>query len=92
MPFFQSISQSVRVGDVSLYEGELPKEIAEMVNARGSLGPTDSVNFSEYGKTESGVAQLIGRIKSHPDVGKRHYPARYREIFGDAEPAIGVYG
>ncbi|KAG8960707.1 hypothetical protein FRC03_006251 [Tulasnella sp. 419] len=91
IPFFQNISPTARVSEIKLYEDGIPGELEEMVKARGDVGPTDSVNYAEYGREQSGLAQLIARIKSHPDVGKRHYPTRYRDIFGDKEPGVGAF-
>jgi hypothetical protein len=39
------------------------------------------VNFSEFDQEPSGKVNLIGRIKSHPDVAERHYPQLFKQFF-----------
>ncbi|EJU02034.1 Clavaminate synthase-like protein [Dacryopinax primogenitus] len=86
VPFFQSIALSARVGGAKI---QIPKEILDLKRARGDEVVTDSVNFSEYEREVSGHVQLIGRIKSHPDVGQKWYPHMYAEIFPHGAPAFG---
>ncbi|KAF8757018.1 Clavaminate synthase [Rhizoctonia solani] len=79
IPFFQSISQDVRVSENQL---DFPQETLDLLKNRKGDGATESVNFSEYARGQpSGHVQLIGRIKSHPDVGERHYPELFKELF-----------
>ena len=40
-----------------------------------------AVNYTEYDKAPAGLAELIGRIKSHPDVAQRHYPGLFSQFF-----------
>ncbi|KAJ1304741.1 hypothetical protein OPQ81_005879 [Rhizoctonia solani] len=83
IPFFQSISQDIRVSENQL---DFPQEILDILSNR-KAGSTESVNFSEYERGQpSGHVQLIGRIKSHPDVGERHYPELFKEIFPSGVP------
>jgi len=86
VPFFQMIGQEVRLGESVL---KMPAKIMELKNARGQGGLTESVNFSEYGSEQAGHVQLIGRIKSHPDVGERHYPKLTKQIFPHGIPGKG---
>ncbi|KIJ50441.1 hypothetical protein M422DRAFT_245712 [Sphaerobolus stellatus SS14] len=85
VPIFQNISQTVRVCDNIV---DLPAEIVELVKARGHAA-TDSVNFSEYNSLPSGLVNLIGRVKSHPDVAARHYPELFKKYFPNGLPAQG---
>ncbi|KAB5595117.1 hypothetical protein CTheo_1405 [Ceratobasidium theobromae] len=85
VPFFQSISQDIRVSENIL---DIPQETIDSVKNRISDGTTESVNFSEYVRGEpSGLVQLIGRIKSHPDVGQRHYPELFNQLFPQGIPS-----
>lgn len=45
-----------------------------------------AVNFLEYDYAPSGQAQLVGRIKSHPDVAERHYPDLFKQYFPQGLP------
>ncbi|KAG9122013.1 hypothetical protein FRC07_001771 [Ceratobasidium sp. 392] len=79
IPFFQSISQDVRVSENLL---DFPQDILDLLKDRDINVASESVNFSEYARGQpSGYVQLIGRIKSHPDVGERHYPEEFKKIF-----------
>ncbi|KAJ3768205.1 iron/ascorbate oxidoreductase [Lentinula raphanica] len=88
VPFFHNIALDVRVRDPK-YEIEFPPEILELRDERGSLSQTDSVNYSEFETQPSGMVQLMGRVKSHPDVAQRHYPALFQRFFPDGLPAAG---
>ncbi|QRV94251.1 2OG-Fe(II) oxygenase family protein [Ceratobasidium sp. AG-Ba] len=84
IPFFQSISQDVRVSENLL---DFPSDVLELLKDR-EVVTSESVNFSEYERGQpSGYVQLIGRIKSHPDVAERHYPQMFKEIFPNGVPA-----
>ncbi|EDR00363.1 uncharacterized protein LACBIDRAFT_314347 [Laccaria bicolor S238N-H82] len=78
VPFFQSIGLGVQLANEVL---DFPPEILKLRDQRGKVAATDSVNFSEFDKEPSGKVSLIGRIKSHPDVGERHYPELFKQIF-----------
>ncbi|KAF8149369.1 hypothetical protein B0H34DRAFT_667626 [Crassisporium funariophilum] len=78
VPFFQNIGLDVRLTNQVL---TFPPEIQKLRDERGAVGATDSVNFSEFDKEPSGKVNLIGRVKSHPDVGQRHYPKLFKQIF-----------
>ncbi|KAG8721945.1 hypothetical protein FRC08_008641 [Ceratobasidium sp. 394] len=85
IPFFQSISQDVRVAENVL---DFPQDVLDLLKDRDGNITSESVNFSEYDRGQpSGYAQLVGRIKSHPDVGERHYPEIFKEIFPSGVPA-----
>ncbi|KAF8576533.1 Clavaminate synthase-like protein [Ramaria rubella] len=85
LPLFQNISQHVRVSEELL---DLSEDIKALVRARGpGNAATDSVNFSEYNREQSGLVNLIGRVKSHPDVGERHYPELFKKYFPNGVPA-----
>lgn len=86
IPFFQNISPSIRVGDNLL---DFSTEILKLKNERGEPAATDSVNYAEYGQLPSGFANLIGRVKSHPDVAQQHYPRMFKQFFPDGLPAQG---
>ncbi|KIO27277.1 hypothetical protein M407DRAFT_192791 [Tulasnella calospora MUT 4182] len=83
IPYFQKISQSIYLNKMVVFEEgvPLPADIEELVRSR-SLTDLDAVNYSEYSYEISGIVQLIGRIKSHRNVGERHYPELTAEIFG----------
>ncbi|TFK65259.1 Clavaminate synthase-like protein [Pluteus cervinus] len=78
VPFFQNIGLGKRLTDVDL---QFPPEILKLRDARGDVAPTDSVNFSEFDREPSGRVNLIGRVKSHPDVAERHYPELFKQYF-----------
>ncbi|KZS92275.1 Clavaminate synthase-like protein [Sistotremastrum niveocremeum HHB9708] len=82
IPFFQAISQHVRLSD---YHLDFPPDVIELRDARGDTH-VDSVNFSEFKTDYSGLVNLIGRIKSHPDVAERHYPELFAKYFPDGMP------
>ncbi|KAJ7457815.1 hypothetical protein FB451DRAFT_1341880 [Mycena latifolia] len=84
VPFFQNIGLNVKVAEHVL---DLPAEILALRDARGALPATDSVNFSEFDREPSGRVNLIGRVKSHPDVAERHYPTLFKQVFPHGRPA-----
>ncbi|KAF7310500.1 hypothetical protein HMN09_00592500 [Mycena chlorophos] len=84
VPFFQNIGLDVRLTEHVL---NFPPEILQLRDARGELNATDSVNFTEFDREPSGRVNLIGRVKSHPDVAERHYPELFRQIFPNGAPA-----
>ncbi|KAJ7232661.1 hypothetical protein B0H12DRAFT_1192298 [Mycena haematopus] len=84
VPFFQNIGLDVKLTDHVL---EFPPEILALRDARGKVGATDSVNFTEFDREPSGRVNLIGRVKSHPDVAARHYPALFKDVFPNGVPA-----
>ncbi|KAF9455290.1 hypothetical protein BDZ94DRAFT_1278465, partial [Collybia nuda] len=86
VPFFQNISLDVKLADMVL---EFPPEILKLRDGRGRVGATDSVNFTEFDREPSGKVNLIGRVKSHPDVAERHYPDLFKQFFPDGLPALG---
>ncbi|KAJ7232660.1 hypothetical protein B0H12DRAFT_1261375 [Mycena haematopus] len=94
VPFFQNIGLDVKLTDtflslfnVLLSSNIVPPEILALRDARGNVGATDSVNFTEFDREPSGRVNLIGRVKSHPDVAARHYPALFKEVFPNGVPA-----
>ncbi|KAI5118876.1 hypothetical protein M0805_003551 [Coniferiporia weirii] len=86
VPFFQRIGQGVHLTE---RVPTFPTEILKLRDERGQIGPTDSINYAEYSREPSGQVELIGRIKSHPDVAERHYPALFKQYFPDGLPAHG---
>ncbi|KAJ7648521.1 hypothetical protein B0H17DRAFT_1103006 [Mycena rosella] len=84
VPFFQNIGLDVRLTEHVL---EFPPEILKLRDARGALNATDSVNFTEFDREPSGRVNLIGRVKSHPDVAERHYPELFKQVFPNGAPA-----
>ncbi|TDL24289.1 Clavaminate synthase-like protein [Rickenella mellea] len=86
IPFFQNIGQRVRLNEHVL---QFPPGILKLKEERGTTGTTDSVNFSEYDRELSGLVQLIGRVKSHPEVAERHYPDLFKQFFPNGLPAHG---
>ncbi|KAF9559231.1 Clavaminate synthase-like protein [Agrocybe pediades] len=78
VPFFQNIGLDVRLAEHVL---KFPPEILALRDARGNVAATDSVNFTEFDREPSGKVNLIGRVKSHPDVAERHYPELFKQIF-----------
>ncbi|KIY49092.1 Clavaminate synthase-like protein [Fistulina hepatica ATCC 64428] len=84
VPFFQNIGLHIRLADSVL---DFPEDILRLRNARGSVSATDSVNFTEFDREPSGQVNLIGRVKSHPDVGQIHYPELFKQIFPHGLPA-----
>ncbi|EGN95387.1 hypothetical protein SERLA73DRAFT_186333 [Serpula lacrymans var. lacrymans S7.3] len=84
VPFFQNISLNARLVDEVL---EFPPEVLKLKELRGEAAATDSVNFTEFDREPSGKVNLIGRVKSHPDVAERHYPDLFKQIFPQGLPA-----
>ncbi|KAG8991491.1 hypothetical protein FRB90_001336 [Tulasnella sp. 427] len=64
IPYFQKISQSIYLNNMTVFEeGEpLHPEVEELVRSR-SLKDLDAINYSEYSHEISGMVQLINRIK-----------------------------
>ncbi|KAK0213384.1 hypothetical protein DFS33DRAFT_1288721 [Desarmillaria ectypa] len=89
IPFFHNIGLDVKVTDPE-YILNFPEEILQLRDARGKLPDTDSVNFPEFSTQTSGHVNLVGRVKSHPDVAERHYPALFKQIFPDGLPTHGT--
>ncbi|PSR73294.1 hypothetical protein PHLCEN_2v10855 [Hermanssonia centrifuga] len=101
IPFFQMIAQDVVIGKSVL---AMPVEMLALRDARGKVASDcepsyhvlwrvlmkrAAVNYAEYGELAAGQVMLIGRIKSHPDVGQRHYPQLFHQLFPDGLPAHG---
>ncbi|KAH9932496.1 uncharacterized protein B0H18DRAFT_1083252 [Fomitopsis serialis] len=86
IPFFQNISLRISVKDITL---QLNEEIVKLKEQRGEGGTPDSVNYAEYGQLPTGQVNLIGRIKSHPDVAQRHYPELFKQFFPQGLPMQG---
>ncbi|THH31412.1 hypothetical protein EUX98_g2783 [Antrodiella citrinella] len=59
IPFFQNISQDIRIGESVL---SFSPEILKLKEARGEPAATDSVNYAEYGQLPSGEVALRGRV------------------------------
>ncbi|KAI9571180.1 hypothetical protein HD554DRAFT_2239784 [Boletus coccyginus] len=78
VPFFQNIGLNVRLPNEVL---DFPTDILKFKELRGDPATTDSVNFSEFDREPSGRVNLIGRVKSHPDVAQRHYPDLFKQYF-----------
>ncbi|KAL4073769.1 hypothetical protein J3A83DRAFT_4389897 [Scleroderma citrinum] len=83
VPFFQNISLNTCLSQEVL---DFPPDILKLKDQRGHPAQTDSVNFTEFDREPSGKVNLIGRIKSHPDVAERHYPDLFKEYFPDGLP------
>ncbi|KAI6037543.1 hypothetical protein EDC04DRAFT_2868658 [Pisolithus marmoratus] len=83
VPFFQNISLNARLADNIL---DFPPEILKLKDLRGDPAQTDSVNFAEFDREPSGKVNLIGRVKSHPDVAERHYPDLFEQYFPNGLP------
>ncbi|KAJ7019080.1 hypothetical protein C8F04DRAFT_1149041 [Mycena alexandri] len=84
VPFFQNIGLDVKLTEHVL---EFPPEVLKLRDARGTLNATDSVNFTEFDREPSGRVNLIGRVKSHPDVAERHYPELFKQVFPNGVPS-----
>jgi len=65
---------------------DFPTEILKLKDLRGDPAATDSVNFGEFDREPSGKVNLIGRVKSHPDVAERHYPDLFKQYFPSGLP------
>jgi len=86
VPFFQNISLNVRLADEVI---QFPSEILKLKEERGIAAATDSVNFTEFDREPSGKVNLIGRVKSHPDVAEIHYPELFKQFFPHGLPTQG---
>lgn len=85
VPFFQNIRMDIRLAENIL---DFPPEILKLREGRGHVAATDSVNFAEFDREPSGQVNLIGRVKSHPDVAQRHYPDLFDQFFPHGIPAV----
>lgn len=83
VPFFQNISLNACLADEVL---DFPSEMLQLKRLRGDPVQTDSVNFAEFDREPSGKVNLIGRVKSHPDVAQRHYPDLFAQYFPNGLP------
>ncbi|KAF9241863.1 hypothetical protein BU15DRAFT_87087 [Melanogaster broomeanus] len=83
VPFFQNISLNARLADEVL---DFPSTILKLKELRGDPAQTESVNFAEFDREPSGKVNLIGRVKSHPDVAERHYPDLFKQYFPSGLP------
>ncbi|KAI0769409.1 Clavaminate synthase-like protein [Trametes elegans] len=86
IPFFQNITQEICIGDAVL---DFKPEILKLKESRGQIANSDSVNYGEYGQYPTGYVNLIGRVKSHPDVAERHYPEMFKKFFPEGLPVQG---
>ncbi|KII92963.1 hypothetical protein PLICRDRAFT_172985 [Plicaturopsis crispa FD-325 SS-3] len=86
VPFFQNIGLGVRLAERIV---QFPPEVLKLKESRGEAAQTDSVNFTEFDREPSGQVNLIGRVKSHPDVAQHHYPTLFAQIFPQGLPAQG---
>ncbi|KAF9033531.1 hypothetical protein BJ165DRAFT_1567367 [Panaeolus papilionaceus] len=86
IPFFQNIGLDVRLTEHVL---QFPPDIVALRDERGQVKATDSVNFTEFDKEPSGKVNLIGRVKSHPDVAEVHYPELFKQIFPSGSHGLG---
>ncbi|KAL1743787.1 hypothetical protein HDZ31DRAFT_83172 [Schizophyllum fasciatum] len=84
VPFFQNIGLDTILADAKL---EFPEEVLRLRDARGQVSQTDSINFTEFDREPSGKVNLIGRVKSHPDVAQIHYPELFKKYFPDGLPS-----
>ncbi|KAF8916668.1 hypothetical protein CPB85DRAFT_1374548 [Mucidula mucida] len=78
VPFFHNIGLDV-----------LPSQILALRDKRGQIADTDSVNFSEFGTEPYGYVNLVGRVKSHPDVAEQHYHNLFKRYFPEGLPEHG---
>ncbi|KAI0674896.1 Clavaminate synthase-like protein [Trametes maxima] len=86
IPFFQNVAQAITLGHNVL---PLKQDILKLKESRGQVGAVDSVNYAEYDEHPTGLVNLIGRIKSHPDVAERHYPDMFKQFFPNGLPTQG---
>ncbi|EPQ56812.1 Clavaminate synthase-like protein [Gloeophyllum trabeum ATCC 11539] len=83
IPFFQNLRQEVCLNDVHL---EIKPEMLALKEKRGYVADREGVNYAEYGTEAAGTVALIGRVKSHPDVGQIHYPELTKQLFPHGLP------
>ncbi|OCH86647.1 hypothetical protein OBBRIDRAFT_828205 [Obba rivulosa] len=79
-PLFQNIAWDLL--SVTLVPSA-PEEILKLKNERGTLAATDSVNYTGYSELPSGLVNLIGHVKSHPDVAEEHYSDLFKQFLPD---------
>ncbi|KAF9526907.1 iron/ascorbate oxidoreductase [Crepidotus variabilis] len=87
IPFFQTTRLDKPLGEDELH---FPPEVLALRDARGKVAITESANFSEFASEPFGKIALISRIKSHPDVGGRHYPELFKELFPNGHEGLGT--
>uniref|UniRef100_A0A0W0F2Y9 Putative Clavaminate synthase-like protein n=1 Tax=Moniliophthora roreri TaxID=221103 RepID=A0A0W0F2Y9_MONRR len=85
VPYFHNLSLDVRLSDPQ-HCIQFSKEVLRLRDIRGKLPETDASNYKEMTTETFGMASLIGRIKSHPDVGAVHYPDLFSKLFPNGLP------
>ncbi|KZS92250.1 Clavaminate synthase-like protein [Sistotremastrum niveocremeum HHB9708] len=85
MPFSQGLRQEIKLSD---YDLDFPREILALRDTRND-GRADPASYYEFETECGGMANLVGRVKSHPEVAVRHYPELFAKYFPDGMPAKG---
>jgi len=88
IPFFQNIGLDIRLADHIL---NFSPDMLKRKDERGTVVVTESVNFTEFDREPSGKVNLIGRVKSHPDVAQRHYPDLFKLYFPDGHVPVATF-
>ncbi|CAI6101455.1 hypothetical protein V2G26_014772 [Clonostachys chloroleuca] len=79
IPFFQAINLDLSFDEIKLSATKIRDEIPVSDNGKKRAVDVPSDIISPYFST-IGEAQLVNRIKSHPEVGKKWYPKLFKEL------------
>ncbi|KZS92251.1 Clavaminate synthase-like protein [Sistotremastrum niveocremeum HHB9708] len=82
IPFLQGLNPHIRLSD---YELDFPPEIIALRDARDGNN-IDSANYAEFETSCAGEANLVGRVKTHPEVAERFYPEYFAKYFPNGMP------
>ncbi|KAJ7574433.1 Clavaminate synthase-like protein [Mycena floridula] len=86
--FFSSIALEVRLADVQL---ELPEEVLEMQRARDEkTGNKAEFKYTETDRQVAGLLVLDKKLKFHPIVTQKFYPALFDKYFPSGVPAFNA--
>ncbi|KIK62383.1 hypothetical protein GYMLUDRAFT_96002 [Collybiopsis luxurians FD-317 M1] len=79
VPFFTNVSMFVRIADA---DPQFPQEVWEMYRARQRKldRPVEWV-YSKMDKELAGLTRLTYKVKNHPEMGMRHHPVFFKEVF-----------
>jgi len=86
VPFGQYIRQEIKLNE-AMKQLTFPEEVLKLKETRGFAAKTEATNFSELADETPGMVHLMGKVKSHPDVAKRFYPALFEKYFPNGLPA-----
>ncbi|KAF5392155.1 hypothetical protein D9757_001390 [Collybiopsis confluens] len=79
VPFFTNVSMYVRIADA---DPQFPQEVWDMYQARQrKLDRPVEWMYSRMDKELAGLTRLTYKVKNHPEMGQRHHPVFFQEVF-----------